>query len=481
MSRWSIAGAILLDPEAPARPERSGAGSGPASVQDAPATRVVIDGERIEAVVPSDVGASVDLAPLAPSARPDLDGMPEHDARGLYLAPGFIDLHFHGELLFAGPDSFAAALERASIALARHGTTSFLATTVAWGGDRLRAYVTRLAEIMTQLRPTGARPIGLHLEGPWINPKAAGAQPPGSIRPYQAEDEAILSACGDLLKMVTLAPEIAGAGQLVDLLQKRCVIPALGHSQADLDAAEAFFRRGMTHVTHLFNAMSGMHHRDPGLAGAVLGSRERVSCDLICDGVHVAPAAVRVAARCLGERLSLISDRIDLPPSREADQGGAEDPAAGGRGRPGREAQGRRLADHGAGDPDVEPGLQSDFGSGKLVDDGTAWRLASDGRLAGSRLTLDRAVRNAQDFGAMDLLGAIAAVTLRPARLLGLEREIGTLRPGARADLVLLDAGGEVVETWVGGRRVHAGPSPKRAGARPRESAGIGSGRIHRT
>jgi N-acetylglucosamine-6-phosphate deacetylase len=429
MARWSIVGAFLLDPEGPARSDRSGAGSAPAAVQGgAPVTRVVIDGERIEAVLPSDARASEDSE--GASARPDLDGLPEHDARGLYLAPGFIDLHFHGELLFAGPDSFAAALERASIALARHGTTSFLATTVAWGSDRLRAYVTRLAEIMTQVRPAGARPIGLHLEGPWINPKAAGAQP------YEAGDEVILAACGDLLKMVTLAPEVAGAGQLVEILQKRCVIPALGHSQAAIDAAEDFFRRGMTHVTHLFNAMSGMHHRDPGLAGAVLGSREPVSCDLICDGVHVAPAVVRVAARCLGERLSLISDRIDLPPSWEAG----------------------RVAGQGAGDSGVEPGLQSDFGSGKLVDDGTAWRLASDGRLAGSRLTLDRAVRNARDFGAMDLLGSIAAVTLRPARLLGLEREIGTLRPGARADLVLLDAEGEVVETWVGGRRVHGGP-----------------------
>lgn len=469
MSRCSIAGATLLDPEAPARPEPLRAGSALAAVGGTAATRVVIDGERIEAVLRSDATTREDPAA---SARPDLDGLPEHDARGLYLAPGFIDLHFHGELLFAGPDSFAAALERASIALARHGTTSFLATTVAWGGDRLRSYVTRLAEIMTQTRTAGARPIGLHLEGPWINPKAAGAQPTGTIRPYQAEDEAILSACGDLLKMVTLAPEIDGAGRLVDALQRRCVIPALGHSQADLDAAEAFFRRGMTHVTHLFNAMSGMHHRDPGLAGAVLGSRERVSCDLICDGVHVAPAVVRVAARCLGERLSLISDRIDLPPSWAAGTVGAADPPADGPGPPSlpiREARDRRVAGQGAGDSDLEPGLQSDFGSGKLVDDGTAWRLASDGRLAGSRLTLDRAVRNARDFGAMDLLDSIAAVTLRPARLLGLEREIGTLRPGSRADLVLLDAAGEVVETWVGGRRVHTGPgssaSPRSRGA----------------
>ncbi len=424
MSRWSIAGAILLDPEAPAWSERSGAGSAPVAVQPAPATRVLIEDERIAAVLRGE-GAAPEVS--SASMRSGLDDLPEYDARGLYLAPGFIDLHFHGELLFAGPESFGAALERASIALARHGTTSFLATTVAWSDDRLRAYVTRLAEIMTQMSPAGARPIGLHLEGPWINPKAAGAQPAGAIRPYRTQDEAILSACGDLLRMVTFAPEIDGADQLLEALQKHCVIPALGHSQADLDAAEAFFSRGMTHVTHIFNAMSGMHHRDPGLAGAVLGSRQRVSCDLICDGVHVAPAVVRMAARCLGERLSLISDRIDLPPSREDG-----------------------LADAG-------PGGESDFGSGKLVDDGTAWRLASDGRLAGSRLTLDQAVRNAREFGAMDLLDSIAAVTLRPARLLGLEREIGTLRPGSRADLVLLDAAGEVVETWVGGRRVHTG------------------------
>jgi N-acetylglucosamine-6-phosphate deacetylase len=143
-----------------------------------------------------------------------------------------------------------------------------------------------------------------------------------------------------------------------------------------------------------------------------------VSCDLICDGVHVAPELVRVAARCLGERLSLITDRIDLP---------------------------------GAGDG-------TDFGSGGLVDDGVVWRLADDGRLAGSRLGLDRAFRNVQEFGAMNEIEAIASITLRPARLLGLEHEIGVLRGGARADLVLLDARGEVVETYVEGRRVFAAP-----------------------
>jgi N-acetylglucosamine-6-phosphate deacetylase len=155
--------------------------------------------------------------------------------------------------------------------------------------------------------------------------------------------------------------------------------------------------------------MSGLQHRAPGLAGAALAD-DRLTCDLICDGVHVHPLAVRLAARAKRERLLLITDRVA--------------PGAG-------------------------------FGAGVLVDDGVALRLA-DGRLAGSRLTLDRAVHNAVAFGALSQLEAIAAVTLRPAVLLGLERERGTLRAGARADLVVLDPAGAVAETWLAGRRAYA-------------------------
>lgn len=383
-ARWAIDGATLLDPE--------GLASG--------VMTVVVDGDRIEALLEPREAASLDLE--------------RRDAKGMRLAPGFIDLHFHGELLFARPESFGDALERASQAQAAAGTTSFLATTVAWSPDRLLGYVTRLVEAMTRSRQSGAQPLGLHLEGPWINPAAAGAQPRKAIRPYTAKDQEILFACGDVLKMVTLAPEIEGAGALVDALTQSGVVPALGHSHATSEESELAFGRGVRHVTHLFNAMGPLAAREPGVPGAVLGARERVSCDLICDGVHVAPEMIRMSARALGDRLSLITDRIDLSPGAE------------------------------------------DFGSGGLVDDGVAWRLAKDGRLAGSRLTLDRAMRNAQEFGAMNETEAIASVTLRPARLLGLEHEIGVLRPGARADLVLLDEAGEVVETFVAGRSVYA-------------------------
>ena len=169
-------------------------------------------------------------------------------------------------------------------------------------------------------------------------------------------------------------------------------------------------------MTHLFNAMGSFHHRDPGLPGAALID-ERLTCDLVCDGAHVAPAAVRLARRCLGRRLLLVTDRIDLD------------------GAPGRAS-----------------GTAS-FGSGLLRSDGVAVRL-SDGRLAASQLTLDRAIANLREFAGAPLLEAIAACTIRPARLLGMERELGSLRRGARADLVVLGGDGEVHETWVSGRRV---------------------------
>jgi N-acetylglucosamine-6-phosphate deacetylase len=208
---------------------------------------------------------------------------------------------------------------------------------------------------------------------------------------------------------VTFAPELPGAAGLLQELGRRGVVAALGHSRADAAQVDASVTQGARHVTHLWNAMSGIHQRAPGLAGAALGD-DRLSCDLICDGVHVDPRLVRVAARAKRERLLLITDRVS---------------AGGG------------------------------FGAGTLVDDGTALRLP-DGRLAGSRLTLDRALRNAVSFGAMTQLEAVASVSLRPARLLGLERERGTLRPGARADLVLLDASGALAETWLAGERVYA-------------------------
>jgi N-acetylglucosamine-6-phosphate deacetylase len=283
------------------------------------------------------------------------------DLEGRALAPGFIDLHFHGSTIFHDADSVAGALAHDADRCARHGTTAFLATTVAEPAAGLLTRTERLASAIDEAAPGSAVPLGIHLEGPWIHPGAAGAQPGPGIRPYRPEELAeLLSAAAGAVRMVTLAPELEGGPQLIEALARSGIIPALGHSLATAEQVDDAVSRGARHVTHLFNAMGPLHHRQPGLAGATL-SDDRLSCDLICDGCHVDPRMTRLVARVKGDRALLISDRIDPP-----------DPGAG-------------------------------FGSGALQDDGEAWRLP-DGRLAASRLHLDQAIANVVAWGTMTQL-----------------------------------------------------------------------------
>lgn len=334
------------------------------------------------------------------------------DLGGLALAPGSIDLHFHGSTIFVDAAASAEALARDGASCVRHGTTAFLATTVACPAPELLTRVEALTRAIGDAGEAAAVPLGIHLEGPWIAPEAAGAQPTAGIRDF-ARDEgaALIGAAGGLLRMVTLAPEVTGAADLLALLERRQVVAALGHSRARAAQVDDAVRRGARHVTHLYNAMGPLHHREPGLTGVAL-TDDRLSCDLICDGVHVEPRMTRLAARVKREGLMLISDRIEPP-----------DPSSG-------------------------------FGSGSLHEEDGAWRLP-DGRLAASCLQLDRAMANAVAWGTLTRLEAVAACTLRPARLLGIENERGTLRPGARADLTALDPDGQAQCTWVGGRLVH--------------------------
>ena len=364
---------------------------------------LLLEGGRIEAA-------------LDPGDRPEdveVEDAEVVDLGGAGVAPGFLDLHFHGRTIFAEPAASGEALRNDAAELLRHGTTGFLATTVAETAEALAERVGQLANAEL-VGDDVACPLGIHLEGPWINPAAAGAQPAPGIRQAADVSElvALLDRAEGAVRMVTLAPELEGAPALQECLARREVVIALGHSLADAGQVGEAVERGARHVTHLFNAMGPVHHRAPGLAGAALAD-DRLSCDLICDGAHVDPAWVRVAARSKSDALMLISDRIDPPPG----------------------AMG--------------------FGSGALHSDGVALRLP-DGRLAGSCVTLARSIANAVAFDAMTRLEAIRACTLRPARLLGLEAERGSLRRGARADLAVLDAEGRVAETWLAGRRVHA-------------------------
>jgi N-acetylglucosamine-6-phosphate deacetylase len=385
--RWLLADATLLDPE-----------------QSAPARgSLLLEGGRIAARLPA--GA----AEPQEARRVELARAP--------LGPGLLDVHHHGELVLRPAHDALVATRAASASLVRHGVTSFLPTTLAWPAPELAVRVTALAAALAEaVAWPGAEPLGLHLEGPWIRAEAAGAQPPAGIRPCDpAEVRALLDRAGGSVRMVTFAPEIEGSAALLAELGRRGIVPALGHTLAAPAQIEAAAAAGARHATHLFNAMGGLHQRAPGVAASVL-AEDRLSCDVIADGAHVHPAWLRIAARVKGERLLLITDRIDPPATLSA----------------------ATWAD-----------------GGPIASDGVAWRLG-DGRLAGSHLALHDAVRNCVAWRVMATRhDALRAATLAPARLLGVESEYGTLRPGARADLVLWSEDGRPLVTWVAGRVVH--------------------------
>ena len=238
VARILLRNARLLDPEAPA-PQ---------------AASLLLEDGRIAARLGVDAIGSRDAVVI--------------DLGGLQVAPGFLDLHWHGALLFGPPETIAAALHQASRARVREGVTAFLPTSVAWPAPELSAFVAALAWALGTERWEGARPLGLHLEGPWISPRAAGAQPEAGIRPVNLEEaRALLDRAGDAVRMVTLAPELPEPDALLVELARRGVTPALGHSLADARDVERAIDGGARHVTHLFNAMAPLHHRAPGLAG----------------------------------------------------------------------------------------------------------------------------------------------------------------------------------------------------------------------
>jgi len=315
-------------------------------------------------------------------------------------APGFVDLQANG---FAGVDfaaADAAGYERAADAMLETGVTSFQPTFIT----------AHEAELVAALRevPADPRILGVHLEGPFLSPARLGAHPAEARRdPDPALLERLLEA--GPVSYMTLAPELPGALELVERLRARGIVVSCGHSDADAAAAHAAFDRGVLTVTHLFNAMRPLGHRDPGIVGAAL-ARDDVVVQLIVDGVHLAPETVLLVRRAAAGRLALVTDAI----------------AAAGIG------DGRyRL-----GGVDV------------AVQDGVARR--EDGVLAGSVLTMLGAVRNLHRLGA-PLVEAVNAATLVPARVLGRD-DIGVIRPSARADVVVLDDRLELSRVLLSGR-----------------------------
>lgn len=339
------------------------------------------------------------------------------------LAPGYVDVHVHGGAGVQVNGASAGEVEEAVAAMAafhvRHGTTGLLATTVTDSPDRLAASVVGVARAVRSGPRSAARVLGSHLEGPFLAPGRAGAQDPSYLlKPDRAELNRLLEAGEGTVRLVTLAPELDGAGALIaDCLDAGAAV-ALGHTDAGYDTAQRAFDAGASHVTHLCNAMAPVHHRRPGLATAALLHRT-ATLELICDLHHVHPAMIALVARSAPGRVVLVTDAI----------------AATGTG-PGR---------HRLGDVTV------------LVE-GTKVTLADDrDTLAGSVLTTEEAVRNAVDAARLTIADALRAATSAPAGMLGeaAPAGLGTLSAGAPADLVVLEPSLAVAATLVGGTAVH--------------------------
>lgn len=337
------------------------------------------------------------------------------DAAGLLILPGFVDMHVHGG---GGADFMhgtADAARQVARTHARFGTTGLLATTMtASREDTDRAIVAARAVMEAERGEGEARLLGIHLEGPYLCAAKRGAQPEAFVRPPDADELAHwIALSGGTVRQITLAPEVPGAEEVIRLARANGVIVSLGHTDAKAADVLAAIAWGATRATHTFNAMRGLHHREPGTVGAVL-ARPEIVCEVIADGVHLDPMIVRLIVAAKGAAGAvLITDAIE-----------------------------------GTAMPDGEYALG---GQAVLVRDGTA--AFADGTLAGSVLTMNRAFANAVGFAGVSLPDAARLSSDNAARQLGQSHRLGEIVPGKAADLVILHPNtGEVAWTLVGGR-----------------------------
>ena len=321
------------------------------------------------------------------------------DCAGSYtVVPGFVDVHIHG---CAGADTCDAtreALEAMAAFLLAHGVTSFCPTTMTTSRETIQAALLAAKDMMDHPMEGGARVVGVNMEGPFIAKERKGAQKEEDILPPDFPlFQRFYEESGGIVRLVDVAPEQPGGLEVVEKASQLCTV-SIAHTTADYDQAKAAFDKGVTHATHLFNAMSGLHHRKPGVVGAVFDD-SRVRGELICDGFHIHPAVLRAAFRLLGDRALIVSDSMRA------------------NGMPEGEA--------------------FDLG-GQMVTVHQGKALLPDGTIAGSVTNLHQEIKNLVSFG-VPFEQAVKAATLLPARAIGLDGEIGSIAPGKRADLVVLD------------------------------------------
>lgn len=320
------------------------------------------------------------------------------------IVPGFVDIHIHGCAGADTCDGTREALETMARFLLQHGVTSFCPTTMTVSSDEIHQALLAAKDMMDHPIEDGARVVGVNMEGPFIAKDRKGAQRENAITaPDFQLFKHFFDASGGIVRLVDVAPEQPGGLEFVDKASSLCTV-SIAHTTANYTQAKAAFDRGITHATHLFNAMSGFHHREPGVVGAVLED-PRVRGELICDGYHIHPAVLRTIFQVLGDRALVVSDSM-----------------------------------RGTGIPEGET---FDLG-GQMVTVQEGRATLADGTIAGSVTNLHQEIKNLVSFG-IPLAQAVKSATLIPALAIGLDEKIGSIAPGKRADLVVLDQDLEIV------------------------------------
>lgn len=338
------------------------------------------------------------------------------DAKGKYLSPGFIDIHNHGNFGHDAMEGTFEALEIIADFHIKNGVTSFLATTMTESMDKIKKAVKNVGEYINNNKKGSkvkSQVLGIYLEGPYFSIKKKGAQPPQYIKnPNIDEVKDFIDLSKDTIKIVAVAPELEGSKEFIKFLKTKGITITAGHTNATFHEAKIGIDLGITQVTHLYNGMRDYSHREPGIIGAAL-TDERVVCEMICDGIHLHEGAMKLAVKMKGkDGIILISDAMM---------------AAG-----------------------LEDGKYELGGQDVFVKDGAA-RL-EDGTLAGSILTLNKAVYNMVNLVNVPLEDAVRMASLNPAKAIGIDNNKGSIEIGKDADLIIFDENLIISKAMVNGK-----------------------------
>lgn len=330
------------------------------------------------------------------------------DADGGYVAPGLVDVHIHGYLGEDTSDGKAEGIEKMANGIMKNGVTSWCPTTMTVSMDEINTALNTVRSLKEKSKAwDGAEILGVNLEGPFINPKKKGAQAETHIK---APDAKFIIDNADIISLATMAPEMDGGCEAIaEIREKSNVKVSVGHTDATFEEALAGIDAGATHITHLFNAQTPLHHRNPGVVGAAL--LRDVYTELICDTFHVHKGLFELIAKIKGDKLVLITDCT----------------RAGGM-------------------PDGEYTL----GGQKIIVNGIEC-LLEDGTIAGSVLKLNNAVKNVYNNTNMSLWTVVAAASLNPAKAIGVDDHKGSLEAGKDADIIITDRDFNIMKTIIGG------------------------------